>query len=107
MDTVSKIVAGSHCFAVAIMDGRIIGMGRAISDRVSDAYIQDVTVAQPHRGNKIGSRLIAMIIERLNQDKIYWIGLIAEKNANPFYEKLGFSVMANAAPMLRKTYHEI
>ena len=106
-DTVKKIVAGSHCFAVAIMDGRIIGMGRAISDRISDAYIQDVTVSQPHRGNGIGSRLVSMIILRLNQDNIYWIGLIAEKNANPFYEKLGFSVMANAAPMLRKTYHEI
>ena len=105
-ETVEKIVSGSHCFLVATQEASIIGMGRAISGRVSDAYIQDVTVLLPFRGKKIGSRIIKMIIERLNQDNIFWIGLIAEENARTFYEPLGFSVMPNAAPMLRKTYHE-
>ncbi|MDO8804314.1 MAG: N-acetyltransferase, partial [Elusimicrobiota bacterium] len=36
-----RIIKGSHCFAVALLGGRVIGMGRAISDGVSDAYIQD------------------------------------------------------------------
>ena len=27
-----KIIKGSHCFAVAELEGRIIGIGRAISD---------------------------------------------------------------------------
>lgn len=105
-ETVTKIVAGSHCFLIATENDSIIGMGRAISDRASDAYIQDVTVLAPFRGKKIGSRIIGMIIEKLNQDGIFWIGLIAEKNARPFYEPLGFSVMPHAVPMLRKTYHE-
>jgi len=99
---VKRIVAGSHCFVVAMENDTIIGMGRAISDRVSDAYIQDVTVLPQFRGQKIGSRIIQMIIKTLNQDGIGWIGLIAEKNARPFYEPLGFSVMPNAAPMLKK-----
>lgn len=99
---VKKIISGSHCFAAAMENESIIGMGRAISDRVSDAYIQDVTVLPLFRGQKIGSRIIQMIIETLNQDGIGWIGLIAEKNARPFYEPLGFSVMPNAAPMLKK-----
>jgi spermidine synthase len=105
-ETVQKIISGSHCFVIATEDDTIIGMGRAISDRVSDAYIQDVTVLPMFRGKKIGSRIIRMIIEKLNQDGIGWIGLIAEKNAKVFYEPLGFSVMPNAAPMLRKTYNE-
>lgn len=99
---IKRIVAGSHCFVVAMENDTIIGMGRAISDRVSDAYIQDVTVLPQFRGQKIGSRIIRMIIETLNQDGIGWIGLIAEKNASAFYEPLGFSVMPNATPMLKK-----
>lgn len=105
-ETVKKIISGSHCFVIATENDTVIGMGRAISDRVSDAYIQDVTVLPLFRGKKIGSRIIRMIIEKLNQDGIGWIGLIAEKNAKVFYEPLGFSVMPNAAPMLRKTYNE-
>lgn len=103
--TVKKIISGSHCFVIANIKNKIIGMGRAISDHVSDAYIQDVTVQESFRGQKIGTRIIAMLIEKLNQDGIHWIGLIAEKNASPFYEPLGFTIMPNAAPMLRKTYN--
>lgn len=102
-ETVKKIIAGSHCFVIATENDSIIAMGRAISDRASDAYIQDVTVLPLFRGKKIGSRIIGMIIEKLNQDGIGWIGLVAEKNTKAFYEPLGFSVMPNAAPMLRKT----
>jgi spermidine synthase len=106
-ETVRKIISGSHCFAIATENDAIIGMGRAISDRASDAYIQDVTVLPRFRGKKIGSRIIRMIIEKLNRDGIGWIGLIAEKNASNFYEPLGFSIMPNAAPMLRKTPNEL
>ncbi len=106
-ETVKKIISGSHCFLIATENDSIIGMGRAISDRISDAYIQDVTVLPLFRGKKIGSRIIGTIIEKLNQDGIGWIGLIAEKNAKAFYEPLGFSVMPNAAPMLRKTANEL
>ncbi|PIP37851.1 MAG: GNAT family N-acetyltransferase [Desulfobacterales bacterium CG23_combo_of_CG06-09_8_20_14_all_51_8] len=101
-ETVRKIIAGSHCFVVVTENDAVIGMGRAISDRASDAYIQDVTVLPEFRGKGIGVRIIRMIMERLNADGIGWIGLIAEKNARAFYEPLGFSVMPNAAPMLKK-----
>ncbi len=32
-----RIVEGSHCFLVAVEHDRIVGMGRAISDKASDA----------------------------------------------------------------------
>jgi len=98
----ARIVAGSHAFAVAEEDGSIIGMGRAISDRVSDAYIQDLTVDERHRGRGIGTRLVRALVQRLNDDGLFWIALIAEKNSHPFYEPLGFSVMPDAVPMLRQ-----
>lgn len=96
------IISGSHCFAVAVRNDEIIGMGRSISDGVSDAYIQDVTVKQSERGKQIGSKIINLIVERLHKDGIFWIGLIAEKNSCAFYEKIGFFQMPCSAPMLRK-----
>ncbi|WP_155309165.1 GNAT family N-acetyltransferase [Desulfosarcina ovata] len=98
---VAGIVQGSHCFLVARYDQTIIGMGRAISDRVSDAYIQDVTVDPAFRRQGIGSRLVARLVARLESDGIGWIGLIAERKTHPFYRPLGFSPMADSVPMLK------
>ena len=99
---VRQIIDGSHCFVIATENNKIIGMGRSISDGVSDAYIQDVTVKQSERGKRIGSKIINKIVERLNSDGIYWIGLIAEKNSSSFYEKIGFFKMPHSTPMLKK-----
>jgi ribosomal protein S18 acetylase RimI-like enzyme len=101
-EIVEKIIKGSHCFVAAQEDDRIIGMGRAISDRASDAYIQDVTVSDSYRGRGIGSEIIKQLISRLHADGLGWIGLIAEKNSRAFYERLGFDPMSDATPMLRK-----
>lgn len=98
---VQRIIDGSHCFIAAREAGVIIGMGRAISDRTSDAYIQDVTVARSQRGRGIGSEIIKRLIACLEKDGIGWIGLIAEQNSHDFYRPLGFKPMENARPMLR------
>ena len=97
------IVAGSHCFVVARREGRIIGMGRAMSDRASDAYIQDVTVLDAFRGRGVGTGIVRELIRRLEEDGIHWIGLIAERGSHPFYESLGFTIMDGAVPLLRLT----
>ncbi|WP_372682241.1 GNAT family N-acetyltransferase [Desulfosarcina sp.] len=98
---IAGIVAGSHCFLVARQAKSIIAMGRAISDRISDAYIQDVTVDPAFRGQGIGSQMVAALVARLEADGIGWIGLIAERKTHPFYRPLGFSPMADSVPMLK------
>lgn len=99
-DLVPRIVAGSHLFCVAKVAGRIIGMGRAISDGASDAYIQDVTVDRGHRGAGIATQIITRVVERLRGDGIGWIGLIAERGTRKLYEPLGFQKMDNSTPMI-------
>ena len=100
---IARIISGSHCFIIVTKDGETVGMGRALSDGASDAYIQDVTVKKSHRGHGIGTKIIQKLVERLNADGLGWIGLIAEKNSHKFYERLGFKKMPDSVPMLRMT----
>ncbi len=106
-DTLEKlagIISGSHCFVAAIQEetGMILGMGRAISDRASDAYIQDIMVRPEARRQAIASSIMKAILVRLERDGMSWIGLIAKQGTQPFYRGLGFSEMPDATPMLRK-----
>ena len=101
-DHVRRIIAGSHCFLVAVENDEYIGMGRAISDGESDAYIQDVTVKTTHRNKGIGSRIVQRLANKVTADGLTWIGLIAEKNTHAFYERIGFKPMPNATPMLKE-----
>lgn len=98
---VVRIVAGSHCFVIASIEDQIVGMGRAISDGTSDAYLQDVTVKQDYRGQKIGKKIVKALVSRLNRDGLEWIGLIAERGSSGFYKQLGFKKMPDSVPMLK------
>jgi len=97
-----RIIKGSHCFLVAEKDGVAVGMGRAISDGASDAYIQDIAVLSSERGSGTGSAIIKALKTRLKADGIKWVGLIAQDNSAPFYARLGFKELQRAKPMLSK-----
>jgi spermidine synthase len=82
--------------------GHVIGIGRAISDGTSDAYIQDVTVLRSERGTGAGSAIVKAITRRLKADGIKWVGLIAQDNSSAFYVRLGFKLIKKAQPMISK-----
>lgn len=95
------LVKNSFCFIVAkTNEGKIIGMGRVISDGVSDGYIQDVIVSKSHRNNGIGKLLVIKLRDYCLDKGLSWIGLIAEPGTEGFYVKLGFSEMVAYKPML-------
>jgi len=99
-ELIPNLIAGSQCFVIAT-DGRsIVGMGRAISDGVSDAYIQDLTVRRDYRNKGIGKMILKTLLERLHADGIAWIGLIAEPGSQNLYKQAGFRTMSDAIPML-------
>lgn len=99
---IDALVKGSFCFVGAFAGSEMIGMGRALSDGVSDAYIQDVVVRKDLRGHGIGAAIIRKIVGFLQERRIGWIGLVAEPGTQPFYRRLGFEVMDDYAPMLLK-----
>jgi spermidine synthase len=101
---VMPLIAGSYCFVLAETDGQIVGMGRAISDGVADAYIQDVTVLVAHRKRGIAGSILGKIVKRLKDDGINWIGLIAEEGTLSLYLAAGFVPMTGGTPMVLKYY---
>jgi len=97
---IKKIIDGSFLFAVAYNDsGKAVGMGRVISDSVSDAYIQDVVVLHEYRKKGIGAGIINLLLAELKEKGIDWIGLIGEPGTESFYKSLGFSTLKKYIPM--------
>jgi len=97
---ISRLIAGSHCFVIAADEKDIVGMGRAISDGISDAYIQDLAVRLDRRKQGIGKLILQKLLERLHTDGIAWIGLIAEAGSDTLYRHAGFREMPASTPML-------
>jgi ribosomal protein S18 acetylase RimI-like enzyme len=96
------LIAGSFRFVVAVevATGKAIGMGRAISDGVSDAYIQDLVVHTSFQGRGIGRRILDRIVEECRAAGVAWIGCIAEPETDKFYRDAGFAPMEGHTPLL-------
>lgn len=99
---IPDLIMGSHRFVVAVdeITGSAVGMGRTISDGVSDAYIQDIVVLKEYRRCYIGLQIIQLLTELCAEAGISWIGLISEPGTLPFYKKIGFQPMEKYVPMI-------
>jgi ribosomal protein S18 acetylase RimI-like enzyme len=101
---IPQLIIGSFAFVVAVdrNTGKSVGMGRVISDGVSDAYIQDLVVLPSFRGQSIGKKIAQKLIDFCLSKGILWIGLIAEPGSSQFYTSLGFTIMEQHIPLLYK-----
>jgi ribosomal protein S18 acetylase RimI-like enzyme len=98
LDFLNHLVNDSAVFVGVFLDEKMIGMGRALSDLVSDAYIQDVTVLKKFRGRGTGKKIIGKLVYELKRKGVDWIGLIAEPGTSSFYKELGFQVLEKHIP---------
>ena len=96
------IVKDSAIFVGAFLDKKLIGMGRALSDLASDAYIQDIAVLKEFRGKGIGKKIIQTLIEKLKENNVDWIGLVAQPGTSSFYMELGFEILEDHVPLKYK-----
>jgi len=98
----NRIVEDSAVFVGAFLEKNLIGIGRALSDLASDAYIQDVTVLKEFRSKGIGRKIIQTLIKKLKENGVDWIGLVAQPGTSSFYEELGFEVLKDHVPLKYK-----
>jgi len=82
---------GNSCaVCAAYCDGKFAGMGRALGDGVSDAYIQDVVVDPAFRRHGVGSGIVRTLVAELRRRGVDWIALVGEPGTERFYRSLGF-----------------
>ena len=101
---IQRMIKGSSAFVVAInsSSGKAIGMGRIISDGISDAYIQDLVVLPEYRGKGVGTQILDVLLDCCLSKGMVWIGIISEPGQDGFYSSLGFKPMENHIPMRYK-----
>jgi ribosomal protein S18 acetylase RimI-like enzyme len=108
---IPALIKGSHHFVVAVdeITGAAVGMGRTLSDGISDAYIQDVVVLKEYRRCYIGIQIVELLTKLCADEGILWIGLISEPGTLPFYKKIGFEPMEQYIPMIyqKKGYNAL
>lgn len=87
-------------FAVILMfDGRAVGMGRIIGDGGTAFQIVDIAVEPAHQGMGLGKRIMAALMERLNNEapEGAYVSLIADGDARHLYAKYGFEPVMPAS----------
>ena len=96
-----RLIRGSFLFAVAVdrKTSHAVGMGRVISDGVSDGYIQDLVVLPHYRKTGIGAQIVSALVKKCIEQGISWIGLIAEPDTEKFYLPFGFHPMKGHVPL--------
>jgi ribosomal protein S18 acetylase RimI-like enzyme len=104
---IPALIRGSFLFAVAVHEksGRAVGMGRVISDGISDGYIQDLVVLPSYRRTGLGRQIVQTLISSCREKGIGWIGLIGEPETEEFYRPLGFHRMEGHVPLLYRGDH--
>ncbi|WDP93111.1 MAG: GNAT family N-acetyltransferase [Desulfobacter sp.] len=97
-----RLPISSALFAGAFAGNQMVGMGRALSDLCSDAFIQDVVVLKAYRNKGIAREIVLFLAQELKKRGVDWIGLVAEPGTASFYEKMGFSPLEGHIPMRLK-----
>ena len=88
------MIANSFAVSAAFDSaGQLVGMARALSDGVSDAYILDVVVDPAHRSQGVGRSIVSRLADHLASFGIDWIVCIGVPGTEAFYRAAG------AAPM--------
>ena len=88
-------------YSVSIYDNdKIIGYGRIIGDKTIFLYIQDIMVIPEYQGKKIGSKIMNVLLnqieeyKRVNPNIRTYLG--ASKGKEEFYKKFGFITRSEA-----------
>lgn len=86
-DRVEAAIAGSFAVATAWDDGRLVGMGRSISDGALNAFLATVIVHPRWQGLGVGRRVVSALLE--GQDELR-VALAVADGLQEWYARLGF-----------------
>jgi ribosomal protein S18 acetylase RimI-like enzyme len=95
-----ELLAASQRKVVAVIDGKVVGFVRAITDGLSNGYLSMVAVSAQHRKNGLGSSLVQHVVSE--GDGITWVLRAGRPEAKQFFSSLGFAVSTEAMELRRR-----
>jgi len=90
-DLVERAIAGSHCLG-AYEGGEQVGFARMITDHATFAWLADVWIDEPARGQGLGRRMVGWFLDDARYRDLRRIAL-ATADAHGVYEALGFHAL--------------
>ena len=87
----------SHALVTARVDGRLVGLGNAISDGYLVVYFPHMLVHPDFQSRGIGGQLMRVLLERYAG--FHQLMLTADGDAIRFYERMGFVRAGRTEPM--------
>ena len=91
-DTVERAIAGSHCLGAYAADGEQVGFARAITDHATFAWIADVWIDEPARGQGLGRRMVRWFLDHPGFAGIRRVALVTA-DAHGVYAGTGFHAL--------------
>lgn len=98
-DVLRAMLEGSYAVSAAFRNGRLIGMMRAFSDGVSDAYLLDLVVLKAFRGRGIGREILERLAAFLKKKGCDWVLCVGAPGTEAFYAKTSGKKMDSFTPM--------
>lgn len=89
LDQIEHMLTGTYAYVGVWLEAKLIGFGRAVSDGVFRAFIEDVIVDSTWRGQGIGDRIMRHLLEQLNA--VEEIVLCCHDDLVSFYARYGFA----------------
>ena len=97
-DTIERAMANSVCFGV-LSDGQQVGFARVITDKATFAYLADVYILEPHRGQGLSGRLMDAVTSHPELQGLRRM-LLATRDAQGLYARYGFKPLAAPERMM-------
>ncbi|CAM5194859.1 Acetyltransferase (GNAT) family protein OS=Ureibacillus acetophenoni OX=614649 GN=SAMN05877842_11740 PE=4 SV=1 [Ureibacillus acetophenoni] len=86
-EIIRQVFEASNVIALVMVDGRIVGFGRALSDGVFNAAIYDVVVHKDYQNQGIARKIMEFLLDQLKN--VSCVHLISTTGNEEFYKKLG------------------
>lgn len=82
-------------------EGRLLGMGRMLTDYARYAFLIDVIVERSYQGEGIGTAIVRALLAECESIGIDSVHLWPSKGLVPFYERLGFKALPAEQPHMK------
>ena len=91
-EVVDRAARHSLAFGVFFHDAQV-GFARVITDRATFAYLADVYVLEPHRGQGLAQELVGVVLQAPEISGVRRM-LLATRDAHLLYARFGFKGLA-------------